>query len=252
MTDRPKDFLGIHDWNDHQPPEADEGRFIRVYTRLLVLDKWRSLSLAQQGLLTSLWLYRGVTGRNPPRAPEALRRSLGGPRDKHLGHHVKILLAAPFVYLTSTRCPVQRDKKGRPGQDQVMTTGHETGQSPEQVGGGRERKQAELVRLERQEPTAAERMLQQWRPMFTRFWRVWPKKVARIQAEKAWHQIGLQHLGLGRGKLTPQELAANVEAVLIRRQEDDWSERSKDKLPNPATFLRAEAFDNQSRLEVTS
>ncbi len=250
MTDRPKLFLGIHDWDDHQPPEADGGTFIRVYTQLLVLGKFRALTMAQRGVLTSLWLYRGVTARNPPRAPEDLRASLGGARDKHLENHIKALERAGFVYFTATHRPLQRDKRGRPGQIQVMTKDQvRSDPDPEQA-------QQELVDLSKSQPTTRDRMLRDWVLRFPLFWRVWPKKVARIQAEQAWRQLGVRHLGtatpLTKDKLTPVQLAANVEAVLIRRQADDWAERPKDKLPNPATFLRGEAFDNQSRQEVTA
>ncbi|MEE8473544.1 MAG: hypothetical protein V3S82_10295 [Dehalococcoidia bacterium] len=246
MSERPKDFLGIHNWDNHQPPEADGGVFIRVYTKLLVLDKFRSLTMAQRGVLTSLWLYRGVTGRNPPRDPEALRRTLGGARDKHLADHIKALLSAPFVYLTSTRRPVQKEKKGVASHDQVrIEQGDRSDPDPEQA-------QQDLVDLSTSTPTTKDKMVRDWVRRFPMFWRVWPKKVARVQAEAAWRQVGLKYLGTANGKIGPTELAENVEAVLIRRQEDDWSERPKDKLPNPATFLRGEAFDSQSRLEVTT
>jgi len=66
-------------WYEHQRPSADRGRYIANMTRLLVKGRYRLLTPAERGLLHGLWLLRGLTGTNVPRATEEVRESLSLP-----------------------------------------------------------------------------------------------------------------------------------------------------------------------------
>lgn len=69
---------------------------------------------------------------------------------------------------------------------------------------------------------------------FSDFWAAYPKKRAKLDAEKAWKQA------LRRG-VTPEQIMACL--ALMKRTE--WRRRKPDFYPYPATFLRGEAFDDR-------
>lgn len=68
---------------------------------------------------------------------------------------------------------------------------------------------------------------------FAQFWSIYPRKVGKLAAVKAWNRIK------GRSELLPKILAA------LKRQKgsDDWSRENGRFIPNPATWL------NQGRWE---
>jgi hypothetical protein len=69
---------------------------------------------------------------------------------------------------------------------------------------------------------------------FSDFWQSYPKKRAKLDAEKAWKQA------LKRG-VSPEAILETL--ALMKRTE--WSKRKPDFLPYPASFLRGEAFDER-------
>lgn len=71
-------------------------------------------------------------------------------------------------------------------------------------------------------------------PTFADFWTAYPKKRAKLDAEKAWGQA------MKRGA-RPEAILASLKLML----ETEWRRRKPEYLPYPATFLRAEAFDER-------
>lgn len=69
---------------------------------------------------------------------------------------------------------------------------------------------------------------------FDNFYRAYPRHIERRDAEKAWQQ-------LMRKGTDPK----TIHAVLEERIEKDWRGRKKEYIPYPATFLRAEDFDDE-------
>jgi len=69
---------------------------------------------------------------------------------------------------------------------------------------------------------------------FTAFWQVWPKRVGKLQAEKAWKAA------LKRG--------ASAEQIISRaaRQAEIWQQTGKDRqyMPHPSTWLNAGRYDD--------
>jgi hypothetical protein len=68
------------------------------------------------------------------------------------------------------------------------------------------------------------------------FWPHYPRKVAKQAALKAWTAIAPDD----PDHVEPK--ARGVGKILAERKKHDWSGRDPDKIPHPATFLRAEEF----------
>lgn len=89
------------------------------------------------------------------------------------------------------------------------------------------------------EPGAPERRkaaLREWVELFDLFWPHYPRKIAKRDALKAWREIAPHE---------PAEVdrkARGVGIVLSERKRRDWRDRPKDRIPYPASFLRAEEF----------
>jgi len=78
-----------------------------------------------------------------------------------------------------------------------------------------------------------------WRDLFPEFWEVYPRKVAKKAAEKAWQKLA---------PATPdliEPTALGIAYVLRDRKRVDWAGRDPDRIPYPATFLNAEKFEVQ-------
>lgn len=115
-------YYRIHDWKDHQPPEARNGaaRFIRNWCSLLQNPKYFILTAAERGVLHGLWLYQGGTGLRPPRDPFKVRSSLSLGRNKYLSRHLETLERRGFLVPARTqrrgeekRTPLSPPKGGR-------------------------------------------------------------------------------------------------------------------------------------------
>lgn len=66
---------------------------------------------------------------------------------------------------------------------------------------------------------------------FDDFWLLWPRRVARKDAMKAWH------------RLTPSQQTKALDALV------DWrtifAQRDEDKVPHPATWLNGERWEDE-------
>ncbi|ULQ45856.1 hypothetical protein JN531_012170 [Flagellatimonas centrodinii] len=77
---------------------------------------------------------------------------------------------------------------------------------------------------------------------FEQFWAVWPRRVAKADARKAWRQV--QHL------LPPVERV--VAAVEAQRRSDQWMRNEGRYIPYPATWLRGERWEDEMEVQVLS
>ncbi len=73
--------------------------------------------------------------------------------------------------------------------------------------------------------------------LFESFWKQFPRKVAKKDAQKAWKTLRLD-----------LEFDA-VCALLQMRISEDWRKRSKEHIPYPAHFLRSESFELVEAIE---
>jgi len=70
---------------------------------------------------------------------------------------------------------------------------------------------------------------------FDEFWKAYPKKVAKGDARKAWEQT----------KNIRPELAKILEAIRDQSRSDQWMKAGGQFIPYPATWLRAERWDDE-------
>lgn len=70
---------------------------------------------------------------------------------------------------------------------------------------------------------------------FARFWVAYPKKVAKADARKAWLALAPDEALLGR----------MVSALAWQRLTPQWSRDDGQYIPYPATWLRAERWDDE-------
>ena len=64
------------------------------------------------------------------------------------------------------------------------------------------------------------------------FWQVYPRKVARAEAWKAWRQVGAE------------SIAEKVTTAIAAQTEADFQFRPEDKVPQGASWLRAERWND--------
>ena len=74
---------------------------------------------------------------------------------------------------------------------------------------------------------------------FKKFWEVYPRKVAKPSAEKAWK------------KLNPNEelLATILSAVEVHSKSPAWKKDDKQFIPHPATWLNQRRWEDETRTE---
>lgn len=75
---------------------------------------------------------------------------------------------------------------------------------------------------------------------FENFWKVYPRKIKKIDAKKAWCQMK-------KDRPPTQEI---VKAVLAQRKCKDWKKDNGKYIPHPGTWLRAGQWDDVLDYEV--
>lgn len=73
---------------------------------------------------------------------------------------------------------------------------------------------------------------------FSEFWSIYPRKVAKKAAEKAFIRV------------TKRVSPARVAETLAERLKGEWQGREARFLPYPATFLNGESFEVEERCEL--
>ena len=75
---------------------------------------------------------------------------------------------------------------------------------------------------------------------FDKFWKEYPKKVAKGDARKAWLQTQ---------KIRP-DLDTLLKAVSAAKRTDQWRQDGGKYIPHPATWLRAERWDDDYGVDL--
>jgi hypothetical protein len=75
---------------------------------------------------------------------------------------------------------------------------------------------------------------------FEEFWKLYPRKVAKGDARKAWNQVAAIRPPLER----------LLKAVVVARATEDWRRDGGKFVPYPATWLRAERWEDVHEVEV--
>ena len=74
---------------------------------------------------------------------------------------------------------------------------------------------------------------------FDQFWRAYPKKRSKGQAEKAWQKI----------KPDASTFQRIIEAIEIHKRSNDWQKESGAYIPYPATWLNAKCWEDEINLD---
>jgi hypothetical protein len=77
------------------------------------------------------------------------------------------------------------------------------------------------------------------RVSFADFWKAYPRRVARKDAEKAWH------------KIDAAEYPKILEAVGRQRKTEDWRRDGGRYIPYPASFLRGERWLDELEADLS-
>ena len=75
---------------------------------------------------------------------------------------------------------------------------------------------------------------------FDEFWRAYPRRLAKGDARKAWQQTA---------RIRPP-LETIVAAIAAQKQSDQWKRDGGQFIPYPATWLRAERWDDEVIVET--
>ena len=75
---------------------------------------------------------------------------------------------------------------------------------------------------------------------FDEFWKLYPRKVAKGDARKAWKQVSAIRPPLER----------LLKAVVVARATDEWRKDAGKFVPYPATWLRGERWDDVHEVEI--
>jgi len=70
---------------------------------------------------------------------------------------------------------------------------------------------------------------------FEDFWKLYPKKRAKLEALKAWN----------KQKMTPEDVVAILEAVQLQAQCIDWRKEGGQFIPYPATYINQRRWTDQ-------
>jgi hypothetical protein len=74
---------------------------------------------------------------------------------------------------------------------------------------------------------------------FDTFWRAYPRRVARKDAEKAW------------AKIPPEQHQQILNAITQARKSDDWRRDEGRYIPYPASYLRGERWTDELESDLT-
>ena len=75
---------------------------------------------------------------------------------------------------------------------------------------------------------------------FDKFWSIYPKKVAKAEARKAWAQT----------RLTRPNLDCLVKAIELACKTEQWMRGGGQFIPYPATWLRGERWDDEFEVKL--
>ena len=75
---------------------------------------------------------------------------------------------------------------------------------------------------------------------FSEFWKTYPKKVGKIEAEKAWMRAN--------GNRPPTEII--LSKIIELKKSDQWQKQGGQFIPNPATWINRGGWEDEAGVEV--
>jgi len=114
----------IPKWATYQ--KADTRRFIRVESNLRQNPKIVLLSLADLGLLVSIWVTTASLGEYLPQDAARLARSLNVARTRHFGRSLKRLESRGFICTNCSQREKREERREREGTPRPPDTTQQT------------------------------------------------------------------------------------------------------------------------------
>lgn len=218
LLDQTEDGLQIHDWQDRagnlidrRKADAERKRRERAEKKARELPETgeasaghppdvRTQSRVDQSIEEQRRAEQTRTGGHPPKAP-------GGPEE--------IPAAAAQTF--------RRSSDGVPGVP-YLTVPNQT--VPNQT-------EPDQTEPNRTEPAGAAPSIQEQR--FAEFWQLYPKKVGKADALKAWK----------RAKVTAELFERILDALSWQKESEQWHRDGGRFIPNPSTWINQGRWDNE-------
>jgi len=197
------DYLKVKNWEEYQHYKDRNPPWIKLHVRLLNDRQFSSLSLASRGLLMQLWILASEHDGQVPNDLEEIKFRL---RDSSIkAENLNHLIDKGFL---------------------------DNGKQPLASASERYSETEERQRREETDIWAS----------FEQFWKAYPKKKNKGQAERAWRKVN-----------KPKEtLKLILKALEWQRQSDQWTKENGQFIPHPATYLNAKGWEDEKEDGLTN
>ena len=215
------EYLAVPNWDKFQHYSSRSPTWIKLHLSLLSKYDWTRLPPSAQALLVGIWLLTAQRGKWCPMDVQWVGQRCGNSHAKYLQRNVDLLIRRGFLALSasSVLAQSQRESKSREEKTPLPPKG-----------------ELSLVPVPRKTPTKRKPKQQIEYPQdFLAFWDLYPRKVSKGDALKAWGQIL-------EPRPTQETLAGAVETT---RHSPRWLKDGGEYIPYPASWLRARCWEDE-------
>ncbi len=163
---------------------------------------------------------------------------------RDLGYCQKRIESLYARYARDARCEETKESKEEAERESSPHTPYKEKGEEE----NKERKEDSLAQIARDEAHPLdERVCVSLKSLFEKFWRAYPKKVAKIAAERTFERI------VRREKAQDREAFVErlCRALAKQRQSDDWQREEGRYVPYPATWLNAGRWEDEDAVALS-
>jgi len=193
-------MLKIRNWSKWQSYRSDRGQppWIKIHREVLRNPEWVSLTDAQRGQLLAMWILAADKNGELPENPTVIKKLCYMDSEPCL----KTFIECGFIEGDASTTPVRRQS------DQPETE-----------------KRQRRGREENNQPSALSR--------FDEFWKAYPKKKNKGQAEKAFKRIN------------GTSIDTLLSAIELAKKSPEWTKDNGKYIPYPATWLNAKGWEDE-------
>jgi len=194
-------MLKIRNWSKWQSYRSDRGQppWIKIHREVLRNPEWVSLTDAQRGQLLAMWILAADKNGELPENPTVIKKLCYMDSEPCL----KTFIECGFIECDASTTPSRRQS------DQPETE-----------------KRQRRGRVEEKNPCALSR--------FDEFWKAYPKKKNKGQAEKAFKRIN------------GTSLDTLLSAIESAKKSPEWTKENGQYIPYPATWLNAKGWEDEA------
>jgi len=215
--------LKMHEWEGWQTFRKDRGTppWIKVYRSLLSSSKWAALTDAEKGQLVSIWMVAADNNGEITADPRVIMKICQLDTIPSIQKFIDLRLMA-------TTC--------QPDGNQVVTVSAEPHVNLTHQSRVEESRVEEKKTMGENPPVSVPSK----ENLFDIFWKEYPKKKKRGDAEKAWKAA----------KITPGFFPELLGAIKKQKQSPDWLKDGGQFIPYPATWLRAKGWADETEVDI--